>query len=101
MTTDEIMYKAFLIVWKVLRQNQPKYYMVVEKILRLYKNGELTEEQLEKISPEWINMAIETQKERNLERFIRAIMATSDDRWKKAKLLNQGKIDQLKRKQRN
>ncbi len=59
MTTDEIMYKAFLVEYKVIGQVMP----------------EICRE----------------------ERFIRAIVATSDDRWKRAKLLNQGKIDQFKK----
>lgn len=57
MTKDEIQYRAFLIVWKVLGQCRPG------------------------ITPE--------------ERLITAIMATSDDKWERAKRLNQGKIEQL------
>lgn len=60
MTTDEIMYKAFLVEYKVIGQ-------VMSEICRE-------------------------------ERFIRAILATSDDRWRRAKLLNQGKIDKLRQK---
>lgn len=58
MTTDEIMYKAFLLEYKVIGQVMP---------------GICREE-----------------------RFIRAIVATSDDRWKRAERLHRGKIKQLK-----
>jgi hypothetical protein len=57
MTVDEIMYKAFLIEYKVIGQVMP----------------EICKE----------------------ERFIRAIVATSDDRWRRAKLLHPGKIARL------
>lgn len=57
MTVDEIMYKAFLIEYKVVGQVMP----------------EICKEEM----------------------FIRAIVATSDDRWRRAKLLHPGKIDQL------
>ena len=57
MTKDEIQYKAFLVIWKVLGQCRPG------------------------ITP--------------VERFITALLATSDDKWERAKRLNQGKIDQL------
>ena len=60
MTTDEIMYKAFLVEYKVVGQVMP----------------EICKE----------------------ERFIRAILATSDDRWRRAKRLNQGKIDKFRQK---
>lgn len=59
MTTDDIMYRAFLVVWKVLKQCRP-------------------------------NIS-------NEERFIRAIVATSNDKWKRAKLLHERKIAKLKR----
>jgi hypothetical protein len=57
MNDEEIKYKAFLTVWKVLGQTRPG------------------------ITP--------------VERFIAAIIATSDDKLERAKRLNQGKIDQL------
>ena len=57
MTKDEIQYKAFLIVWKVLGQVRPG------------------------ITP--------------YERFITALVTTSDDKWERAKRLHKGKIDQL------
>jgi len=58
MTTDEIMYKAFLVEYKVIGQCCP----------------EICKE----------------------ERFIKAIIATSDDRWKRAKRLNWRKIGKLR-----
>lgn len=60
MTDDEIKYKAFLTVWKVLGQTRPG------------------------IMPE--------------ERFIEAILATSDDRFERAKRLHLEKIAELRRK---
>ena len=56
----EIMYKAFLLVHKVLGETHP-------------------------------DMS-------NEERFIRAIVATSEDKWQKAMRINQGKIDQYRGK---
>ena len=54
---DDIMYRAFLVEYKVIGQCYP-------------------------------DMSRE-------ERFIKAILATSDDKWERAKRLNRGKIDQL------
>jgi len=59
MTNDEIQYKAFLTVWKVLKQIRPGIT--------------------------------------NEERFIQAILATSDDRFERAKRLHPGKIEQLEK----
>jgi len=59
MTDDEIMYKAFMVVWKVLGQVRPG----------------ITYE----------------------ERFIRALLATSQDKFDRAKRLNPRKIDKLRR----
>ena len=58
MTDTEIQYKAFLTVWKVLKQIRPGIT--------------------------------------NEERFIRAIMATSDDKFERAKRIHPGKIEQLR-----
>jgi len=60
MTIDDIMYRGFLVVWKVLKQSRP-------------------------------NIS-------NEERFIRAIIATSNDKFKKAEVLHKKKIEQLRRK---
>lgn len=98
MTADEIMYKGFLVVWEVLRQNQSEYHLMIEKILKLHKDNKLTKRHLEIFTPERLNMLIKIQKKRNTERFIRAIVATSNDRWERAKALNKGKIVQLRRK---
>lgn len=59
MTIDEIMYKAFLVEYKVIGQVMP----------------EICKE----------------------ERFIRAILASSDDRWKRVKRLNSRKIAEFNR----
>ncbi len=97
MTTDDIMYKAFLTVWKVLRQNQSEYYYAVEKCIKQYIDEEITEEEIVKNYPEGINDLIKKQKKVNLEMLFTALLATSDDKWNKIKLLNQGKIDRFKR----
>lgn len=97
MTTDEIMYKAFFVVWKVLKQSQPKRDLMREKYIKQYRNNEITKDEFETIYPEGINVALEIQKKRNMGMFIAAIIATSDDRWKRAKQLNQSKIDKLRR----
>ena len=60
MKAYEIMYKAFLLVYRILGETHP-------------------------------DMS-------NEERFIRAIVATSDDKWQKAMRINRGKIDQYRGK---
>lgn len=60
MTIDDIMYRGFLVVWKVLKQSRP-------------------------------NIS-------NEERFIRAILATNNDKFKRAEVLHKKKIEQLRRK---
>ena len=98
MTDNEIQYKAFLAVWKVLRQGQSEYYFKIEKYIKQYIDGNLTKDQFAAIYPEGIDAIIEEQKKRNLEMLVKALLATSSDKWERAKRLNSSKIDQLRQK---
>ena len=88
--------KGFLVVWKVLKQSQPKRDLMREKYIKQHKNGEITKDEFETIYPEGIKVALEIQKKRNMERFHTALWATSDDRFERAKRLNWKKIAQLR-----
>jgi len=101
MTDEEIRYKGFLVVWKTLRQCRSPYYLITEKILKRCENNTLTNKQLEMISLKWVESVIEMQKEKNLEMFIAAILATSDDRFERAKQLHKKKIAKMRRKRAN
>ena len=105
MTDDEIQYKAFLVVWKSLRRNQSVYYFETEKHIKQYYDvgfiwieidDEIIEKQFVELYPEGIDAIVEEQKNRNLDMFLTALLATSNDRFEEAKRLNQGKIDKLR-----
>jgi len=96
MTDDEIQYKAFLAIWKVLRQGQSEDYFKIEECIRQYGNGELTESQITAIYPEGIDAIIEEQVGRNSEMFITALLATSDDKFEKIKRRNSANFRKLR-----
>jgi len=101
MTDNEIQYKAFLTIWKVLRQGQSESYFKIEECIREYGNGELTKDQVTAIYPEGIDAIVEEQVRRNSEMFITALLATSDDKFEKVKRRNSANFRKLKRKQPN
>ncbi|MHA1146608.1 MAG: hypothetical protein ACTSRW_17870 [Candidatus Helarchaeota archaeon] len=96
MTDDEIQYKAFLTIWKVLRQGQSEDYFKIEECIRQYGNGEITEGQVAAIYPEGIDAIIKEQVGRNSEMFITALLATSDDKFEKIKWRNSANFRKLR-----
>jgi hypothetical protein len=98
MTDDDIQLKGFFATWKVLRQRQSEDYYKREGCIKRYLDGEITKDQVVILHPGGIDVIIEKQKKRNLDMFVTAILATSDDSFEVAKRRNWEKIEQLKRK---
>jgi len=98
MTDENIKYKAFLVVWKVLRQGQSPCYFETERRIKQWMDGEITEEEFVEFYPEGVDGIVVKQKRINLNMFITALLATSDDRFERGKRLHPGIIAKLRLK---